>query len=128
MSQEVIDNRLLYPVSIVAGLLGIRTQTLSAWERRDVVHPQKINGKLFYLNSDLSRLRFVHKLTEERLNKAAICRYVNLYPCWSSNKCLTCMHISKRKNGGKPCWKKDGFYCVASYDENLCSDCEFNCR
>ncbi|MFC1951951.1 MerR family transcriptional regulator [Chloroflexota bacterium] len=122
-----MDNRPLYPISIVAGLLRIPPQAIRVWERYDVIHLQKISGKRFYSNDDLSRLRFVLKLTEERLNKATISRYVNLYPCWNSNKCLPCMHISKEKNRGKPCWKEDGFYCIASNDKTMCSDCEFNC-
>ncbi|MFC2040422.1 MerR family transcriptional regulator [Chloroflexota bacterium] len=128
MSREVMENRPLYPIGIVAELLEIHPQTIRVWEKYGVVHPQKISGKRFYSNSDLSRLRFVLKLTEERLNKAAVSRYVSLYPCWNSNKCLPCMHVSKENTCGKPCWKEDGFYCIASYDENLCSNCEFNCR
>ena len=59
VSQEIIDNRPLYPIGIVAGLLKIHPQTIRVWERYGVVQPQRISGKRFYSNNDLSRLRFV---------------------------------------------------------------------
>ena len=126
MPQKIKDNRPLYPIGIVAGLLEIHPQTISVWERYGVVQPKRISGKRFYSNNDLKRLRFALKLTKERLNKEAVSYHTNLYPCWNHDKCPPCMRVSKNNNCGKPCWKEEGLYCIASYNEDLCLNCEFN--
>ncbi|MFC1904223.1 MerR family transcriptional regulator [Chloroflexota bacterium] len=45
MSLKVIDNRPLYPIGIVAGLLEIHPQTIRVWERYGAVQPKRISGK-----------------------------------------------------------------------------------
>ena len=126
MSQEVIENRPLYPIGIVAELLNLHPQTIRVWERYGVVQPQRRSSRRFYSDNDLKRLRFIQKLSEEGLNKAAVSHYIKLYPCWKHDNCPPCVQRSKNNNCGKPCWKEDGVYCIASYNEDLCSNCEFS--
>ena len=126
MSQEDIENQALYPIGVVAELLNVHSQTLRVWERYGVVQPQRRSGRRFYSDNDLKRLRFALKLTKERLNKAAVFYHTSLYPCWNHDKCPPCMRVTKNNNCGRPCWKEEGLYCIASYSEDLCLNCEFN--
>ncbi len=126
MNQEAIENKALCPIGIVAELLNVHPQTLRVWERYGVVQPQRRSTRRFYSNNDIKRLRFVLKLAKKGLNKEAISYHTKLYSCWNHNNCPPCMHISKNNNCGKPCWKEDGAYCIVSYNEDLCSNCEFN--
>lgn len=121
-----IGNRPLYPIGIVAEILNLHPQTIRVWESYGVIQPQRRSGKRFYSDNDLRRLRFVQKLREEGLNKAAVSHHIKFYLCWNHDNCPPCVQRSEHNNCGKPCWKDDGVYCIASYNEDLCSNCEFN--
>jgi len=120
-----VQNRPLYPIGIVAELLNVHPETVRVWERYGVIQPQRRNGKRFYSDNDLRRLRFIQKLREEGLNKAAVSYHLKLYPCWKQDSCPVCMHRSENINCGKPCWQEEGTYCAVSNNEDLCPDCEF---
>ena len=121
----VMPNRPLYPIGIVADLLNLHPETVREWERYGAVQPQRKSGRRFYSDNDLRRLRFVQKLRNEGLNKTAVSHYLKLYTCWENDHCPTCMQHSKHNNCGKPCWKEEGIYCIASASEDICSKCEF---
>lgn len=123
--EEVKQNYPLYPIGVVAELLRLHPETVRVWERYGVVQPQRRSGKRFYSDNDLKRLRFVQRLRKKGLNKAAVSHYLKLYPCWKSDSCPPCLQRSESNNCGKPCWKEEGTYCIASNSEDLCSNCEF---
>lgn len=126
VSQKAIENRPLYPIGVVAELLNLHPQTIRVWERYGVVQPQRRSSRRFYSDNDLKRLRFIQKLREEGLNKAAVSYHIKSYLCWNHDTCSPCVKRTERNNCGKPCWKEDGVYCIASYSEDLCSNCEFS--
>jgi len=121
-----MHNRPLYPIGIVSELLNVHPETIRVWERHGVIQPQRRNGKRYYSDNDLKRLRFIQGLMEEGLNIPAITHYLKLYPCWYKSSCPVCMHHSERIGCAKPCWKEGGTYCQASATEDLCSKCEFH--
>ena len=123
---QVMQNRPLYPIGVVAELLNLHPETIRVWERYGVVQPQRRSGRRFYSDNDLRRLRFIEKLRKEGLNKAAVSHYIKLYPCWKHDSCPPCVHFSEHNNCSKPCWKEKGVYCIVSYSTDLCSNCEFN--
>jgi len=120
-----MQERPLYPIGIVSELLNAHPETVRVWERYGVIQPQRRNGKRFYSDNDLMRLRFVKKLMGEGLNLPAISYFLKLYPCWYQEDCPGCMHRSERIGCAKPCWKEEGTYCQVSVNEDLCANCEF---
>ncbi len=121
-----MHNRPVYPIGIVSELLNVHPETIRVWERYGVVQPQRRNGKRFYSDDDLKRLRFIQKLIDEGLNLPAITYFLRLYPCWYRENCPVCMRHTERIGCAKPCWKEEGTYCQVSASEDLCSNCEFS--
>ena len=118
-------NQPLYPIGIISELLNVHPETVRSWEKYDVVQPQRRSGKRFYSDSDLKRMRFIQRLTEEGLNLPAIRHYLQLYPCWRMDDCPGCMHRSQDATCAKPCWKEEGTYCQVYGDQDMCLNCEF---
>lgn len=118
-------NRPLYPIGVVSELIEVHPETIRVWERYGVIRPGRRSGKRFYSDSDLARLRFIQKLTNEGLNLPAIRHYLRLYPCWVMEGCPHCMHRSEDAHCTKPCWKEEGLYCQASANEDTCRNCEY---
>ena len=113
----------LYPIGIVAELIGVRPETLRVWDRQGLVTPNRWRGSRCYSDADLQRVLFVrHLLNEEGLNLAAVRGYIKLYHCWPIDDCIAC-HKATTGNG-KPCWKRPGAYCGLAEEESLqCSGC-----
>ena len=120
-----MGNRPVYPIGIISELLDVHPETIRVWERYGVIHPRRRNGKRFYSDNDLKRLRFIQGLMDEGLNLPGISYYLKLYPCWHQEDCPDCMHRSESIGCTKPCWKEDGVHCQVSVNEDLCSKCEF---
>jgi len=120
-----MQNRPLYSIGIVSELLAVHPETIRVWERYGVVRPQRRNGKRFYSDNDLKRLRFIQMLMEQGLNLPAISYYLRFYPCWHQDDCPVCMHRSEGIGCVKPCWKEEETYCQVSANEDMCSNCEF---
>lgn len=115
----------VFPIGVVSELLDVHPETIRVWERYGVIKPRRRSGKRFYSETDLKRLKFIHKLTTEDLNLPAIRHYLQLYPCWEFDSCPACMHSSHLAVCAKPCWKDEGTYCQAIVGEDTCSGCEF---
>jgi MerR family transcriptional regulator/heat shock protein HspR len=113
----------LYPIGIVAELIGVRPETLRAWDREGLVKPNRWRGSRCYSDADLQRVLFVkHLLEDEGLNLAAVRGYIRLYHCWPIDDCLPCHKVTTAN--GKPCWKRPGAYCGLADEESLsCSSC-----
>ena len=118
-----MPSRPLYPIGIVAELIGVRPETLRAWDRESLVTPNRWRGSRCYSDADLQRVLFVrHLLNEEGFNLAAVRGYIKLYHCWPVDDCLPCHEIATAN--GKPCWKRPGAYCGLAEEESLqCSRC-----
>jgi MerR family transcriptional regulator/heat shock protein HspR len=113
----------LYPIGIVAELVGLRPETLRVWDREGLVKPNRWRGSRCYSDADLQRVLFVkHLLDDEGFNLAAVRGYVKLYHCWPIDECVPCHKATK--GNGKPCWKRPGTYCGLAQEESvLCSSC-----
>jgi len=120
-----MPNSPVYTIGIVSELLAVHPETLRIWEKRGIVQPRRRSGKRFYSQNDLKRLQFIKYLIAENLNLPAIKFYLRFYPCWQFNGCPRCMHSSRLALCGKPCWKEEGAYCLATGDNDMCSKCEF---
>jgi MerR family transcriptional regulator/heat shock protein HspR len=78
----------LYPIGIVAELLGIHPRTLRIYEREGLIRPARRSGKRYYSNNDVRWLTCLRRLIhEERLNIAGIKKLLTLAPCWEIRPC-----------------------------------------
>ncbi len=114
----------VYPIGIVAELIGIHPRTLRTYEQEGLVRPSRRGGKRFYSANDLHWLKCLRRLlSEDGLNIAGVKKLLTLAPCWSIRGCSE----EKRKgcpavlNIPLPCWEiKDRSCCK----EETCSECE----
>lgn len=122
------SRRPVYPIGIIAEMLGLHPRTLRIYEQEGLIRPARRGGKRFYSESDLQWLRCLRKLlAEDKLNIAGVKKLLTVAPCWSIRGC------SEEKRRGcpalldipLPCWEIRG----RSYKtEQSCSDCEVYTR
>lgn len=126
-SQALTHDMPLYTIGVVSEILKVHPETIRIWERCGIIQPSRRNGRRLYSETDLKRLYFIQRLITQGLNIPAICHYLQLYSCWRTNNCPSCMHIVRSKCAGctKPCWKEEGAYCKVSANEDACSKCKF---
>jgi len=55
----IMQNRPVYPIGIVSELLNVHPETIRVWERSSVITPKRRNGRRYYSETDLKRLRFI---------------------------------------------------------------------
>ena len=69
-----MDDRPRYMISIAAELVGMHPQTLRMYEQKGLVQPKRTAGNTrLYSETDLERLRLIHKLTTQLgLNLAGV--------------------------------------------------------
>ena len=120
-----MENLPLFTIGVVADLLSVHPETIRVWERHGIIKPQRKQGRRYYSEIDLKRLRFIQSLIAENLNLPAIQHYLRLYPCWQMDNCPDCMHHSTSPHCSKPCWKEEGTYCQLYSDDDACSTCEY---
>jgi DNA-binding transcriptional MerR regulator len=85
---EIESQKAVYPIGIVAELLGIHPRTLRIYEQEGLIKPNRRGGKRFYSNKDLQWLRCLRKLlTEERLNIAGIKKLLAVAPSHIEELC-----------------------------------------
>jgi DNA-binding transcriptional MerR regulator len=93
----------LYPIGIVAEILGVHPRTLRIWETEGLVKPNRRGGKRFYSDADLAWLKCLRRLlSEEKLNIAGVKRILELAPNWESVGCteearLGCPYFSDQE-------------------------------
>lgn len=122
---DVMNNMPVFPIGIISELLDVHPETIRVWERHGIIKPKRRNGRRFYSEIDLKRLRFIQKLISEKLNLPAIQYYLQLYPCWNKDSCPSCVLRSEIAACTKPCWKEEGTFCRVIDSEVNCRDCAY---
>ena len=85
---EENGDRPLFPIGIVAGMLGVTQATLRIWERKGLIEPQRLGKNRYYSYNDLDRLKEIkHLLQEKRMNIAGVRNYLSQERCWELKKC-----------------------------------------
>ncbi len=121
---EENGRKAVYPIGIVAELLGVHPRTLRSYEQEGFIRPSRRGGKRFYSEIDLQWLKCLRKLLgDEGLNAAGIRKLLTLAPCWSIRDCSeqerkTCPAVLDIP---LPCWEiKER----CGNSDGSCSDCE----
>ena len=115
----VDDDKGIYTIGIVASFIAEHPETLRVWERNNLIRPGRLNGRRYYSNNDLLRLKYIKILIDAKgLNTAGVKAIINMYPCWFKGDCHGGEPESKGIpiNIAKPCWKLQDTFCIISYD------------
>lgn len=117
----------IYPIGVVAKMLGVHPETLRVWERHEILEPHRENNQRKYSNYDVMRLRFISFLIEQKgLNLAGVKQVVNLYSCWKKHRCQGKWKSTEETS--RVCWMDLGKYCTADSLGDWCAECELSIR
>ena len=115
----------LYPIGIVAELVGTTDQTLRLYEKHGLLKPHRRNKNRFYSENDIKWLACIRDLIHiKKISIEGIKRLLNYAPCWEITNCSeerrsTCSAFIDRT---KPCWELNRMICNRATGR-ICEDC-----
>ncbi len=115
----------LYPIGIVAELIGTTDQTLRLYEKHGLIKPARRNKNRYYSENDIKWLRCLRDLIHNRkISIQGIKKLLNYAPCWEITECS-----EERRNNctafidkTKPCWELNRLICNRESGK-ICEDC-----
>ncbi|MFO0752671.1 MAG: MerR family transcriptional regulator [Thermodesulfovibrionales bacterium] len=113
----------LYPIGIVAELIGITEQTLRLYEKHGLIKPARRNKNRYYSENDIKWLSCIRDLIHtKKISIEGIKKLLEYAPCWEIKDCpeekkATCTATVDR---AKPCWELNRSICRES---GLCDEC-----
>jgi MerR family transcriptional regulator/heat shock protein HspR len=115
----------LYPIGIVAELIGTTDQTLRLYEKHGLIKPARRNKNRYYSENDIKWLRCLRDLIHNRkISIQGIKKLMDYAPCWEITECT-----EERKNNctafidkTKPCWELNRLICQRESGK-ICEDC-----
>lgn len=115
----------LYPIGIVAELIGTTDQTLRLYEKHGLIKPARRNKNRFYSENDIKWLRCLRDLIHnKKISIEGIKKLLDYAPCWEITACS-----EDRKNRcsafidkTKPCWELNRMICNHATGR-ICEDC-----
>lgn len=119
------SNRPLYPISVVAELIGVTDQTLRLYEKHGLIKPARRNKNRFYSDNDLKWLTCIRDLIHtKKISIEGIKRLLVYAPCWEITECpdgrrSSCTSYVDRS---KPCWELNRMICQRDSGK-ICEDC-----
>lgn len=115
----------LYPIGIVAELLGTTDQTLRLYEKHGLIKPARRNKNRYYSDNDIKWLRCIRDLIHiKKISIEGIKKLLEYAPCWEITACseerrTKCSaYIDKTK----PCWELNRMICNKESGK-ICEDC-----
>lgn len=125
LSKEEKLDMPLYPIGIVAELIGITDQTLRLYEKHGLITPSRRNKNRFYSDNDIRWLRCVRDLIHvKKISIEGIKKLLEYAPCWEITQCSeerknTCSAYIDRT---KPCWELNRMVCNRN-SGRICEEC-----
>lgn len=115
----------LYPIGIVAELIGTTDQTLRLYEKHGLIKPARRNKNRFYSENDIKWMRCLRELIHnKKISIEGIKKLLGYAPCWELTECS-----EERKNKcsayidkAKPCWELNRTICNRENGKQ-CEDC-----
>lgn len=125
LSEDEKKDMPLYPIGIVAELIGTTDQTLRLYEKHGLIKPARRNKNRFYSENDIKWLRCLRELIHnKKISIEGIKRLLDYAPCWEITACT-----EERKNKcsayidrTKPCWELNRMICNRETGR-ICEDC-----
>jgi MerR family transcriptional regulator/heat shock protein HspR len=115
----------LYPIGIVAELIGTTDQTLRLYEKHGLIKPARRNKNRYYSENDIKWLRCIRALIhQKKISIEGIKKLLEYAPCWEITEC------SEERRGKcsafidktKPCWELNRMICNKESGK-ICEDC-----
>ena len=125
VSEEEKKHLALYPISIVAELVGTTDQTLRIYEKHGFITPTRKNKHRFYSENDMKWLKCLRDLIHvKKISIEGIKKLLDYAPCWELTDCP-----DERRNRcsafidkSKPCWELNSMICN-SKEGKICEEC-----
>jgi MerR family transcriptional regulator/heat shock protein HspR len=117
------ENRPLYPIGIVAELIGITEQTLRLYEKHGLIKPARRNKNRYFSDNDIKWLSCVRDLIHsKKISIEGIKKLLSYAPCWEITECSeeTRAKCTAFVNKTRPCWELSRARCG---NNKLCEDC-----
>jgi MerR family transcriptional regulator/heat shock protein HspR len=114
LTEEEKKDRALYPIGVVAELLGITDQTIRLYEKHGLIKPSRRNRNRFFSENDLKWLRCLRDLIHnKKISIEGIKKLLDYAPCWELTGCPErerekCSAYIDRT---KPCWELSRSIC-----------------
>jgi MerR family transcriptional regulator/heat shock protein HspR len=125
ISEEDRMSTPLYPIGIVAELIGTTDQTLRLYEKHGLIKPARRNKNRYYCENDIKWLRCLRDLIHNRkISIQGIKKLMDYAPCWEITECSE----ERRDNctafidKTKPCWELNRLICNRESGK-ICEDC-----
>lgn len=115
----------LYPIGVVAELVGITDQTLRLYEKHGLISPARRGKDRYYSENDIKWLKCLRDLIHvKKISIEGIKKLLDYAPCWEINECPKerrekCLAYIEKS---KPCWELNNRICEKSSGK-LCKDC-----
>jgi MerR family transcriptional regulator/heat shock protein HspR len=118
-------NMPLYPISIVADIIGTTEQTLRLYEKHNLIKPARRKKNRFYSENDIKWLQYLRDLLHnKKISIEGIKKLLIYLPCWEMTDCSkekrnTCSAYIDKIN---PCWELNKMKCNRAAN-SVCEDC-----
>lgn len=120
-----MKERPLYPIGIVAELVGTTDQTLRLYEKHGLLTPARRNKNRYYTDNDVKWIRCIREIIHgKKISIEGIKKLLDYAPCWEITDCaeerrLKCSAFIDRT---KACWELNRRICNQESGK-LCEDC-----
>ena len=103
------QNKLIYPIGVVAKILDISVHTIRLYEREGLLLVCKTEtGRRIFSEKDIERLRCIRKMILEKgLNIQGIKKILSFIPCWRLNPNCSAKDYKEciaYQQAQAPCW------------------------
>ena len=125
VSEEEKKDMPLYPIGVVAELIGITDQTIRLYERHGLIKPARRKRNRFYSENDLKWIQCVRDLIHnKKISIQGIKKLLEYAPCWDLTDCPKeerekCSAYIDRS---KPCWVLNKSICRKMSNKS-CENC-----
>jgi MerR family transcriptional regulator/heat shock protein HspR len=108
LSEEEKKNMPLYPIGVVAELIGTSDQIIRIYEKHGLIKPARRNKNRFYSENDIKWLRCLRDLIHnKKFGIEGVKKLLNYAPCWEITNCTDGKRnrCSAYRDRTKPCWE-----------------------
>jgi MerR family transcriptional regulator/heat shock protein HspR len=115
----------LYPIGIVAELVGTTDQTLRLYEKHGLIKPARRNKNRYYSENDIKWIRCIRELIHhKKISIQGIKKLLDYAPCWELTECSEerRKQCSSYIDRTKPCWELNRKICNVDSGK-ICDDC-----
>ncbi len=115
----------LYPIGVVAELLGTTDQTLRLYEKHGLIKPARRNKNRYYSENDIKWLKCLRELIHvKKISIEGIKKLLEYAPCWEITDCPEerRQQCSAYIDKSKPCWELNRQICNRESGK-ICEDC-----